>query len=55
MSNIAVNKNKTSKVAVNENMQDYSKEPFFVKKAEKATAFLKKHGLPKIQKKVIAS
>lgn len=27
------------------NMPDYSKDPFFVKKAEKARAFIEKHGI----------
>ena len=27
-------------------IKDYSKDPFFVKKAKDAKAFLKKHGLP---------
>ena len=34
-------------ITVKKKMRDYSNEPYFVKKAEKATAFLKKHGLPK--------
>ena len=39
---------KTSlKVVIVKKMKDYSKEPFFVKKAEDAKAILKKHGLPK--------
>jgi hypothetical protein len=32
-------------------MKDYSKEHVFKKKAEKALAFIKKHGLPKSKKK----
>jgi len=28
-------------------MRDYSEEPAFKKKAEKAAGFIKKHGLPK--------
>lgn len=35
------------KYKTDENMRDYSKEPAFVKAAEKAEAFLKKHPLPK--------
>lgn len=34
-------------IAIKKDMRDYSNEPYFVKKAEKATAFLNKHGLPK--------
>jgi hypothetical protein len=29
------------------NMRDYSKDPFVIKKAERARAFIAKHGLPK--------
>ena len=38
-------------LTVKKNMRKYSNEPFFVEKAEKAIAFLKKHGLPKASKK----
>lgn len=41
-----VEKKKTAKVTVAKKMRDYSKEPAFQKKAEKAAAFLKKNGLP---------
>jgi hypothetical protein len=34
-------------ITIDPNMRDYSKFPFFVKKAEKARAFIEKHGLPK--------
>jgi hypothetical protein len=34
------------RVVVNKNMKDLSNDPFFVKKAKAAEAFLKKHGLP---------
>jgi hypothetical protein len=34
-------------ITIDPNMRDYSKEPAFVKSAEKASAFLKKHPLPK--------
>ncbi len=34
-------------ITVNPNMRDYSKDPFFVKKAEKARALIAKYGLPK--------
>jgi hypothetical protein len=33
-------------ITVDPNMRDYSKEPFFIKKAERARAFIAKHGLP---------
>jgi hypothetical protein len=55
MATAIVNKNKAGKIdatiIVDDNMRDYSNDPFFVKKAEKATAFLQKHGLPKSAKK----
>ena len=35
-------------MAVVKKMKDYSDEPAFKKKAEKATEFLKKNGLPKV-------
>ena len=44
---VVVKKEKSNNVAVVKKMQDYSDEPAFKKKAEKATAFLKKRGLPK--------
>ncbi len=34
-------------VVVSSEVKDYSNDPFFVKKAEEAEAFLNKHGLPK--------
>jgi hypothetical protein len=37
-------------VTVDPNMRDHSKDAFFVKKAEKARAFIAKHGLPKSEK-----
>jgi len=37
---------KQSNITVVKNMRDYSNEPVFVKKAERATEFLKKHPLP---------
>ncbi len=41
-------KSKTDlKVIVNERMKDYSNEPYFVEKKEKAWQLIKKHGLPK--------
>ena len=44
---IAIKKGKSANVTVVKKMKDYSKESAFKKKAEKAIAFLKKHGLPK--------
>ncbi len=37
-------------ITINPNIRDYSKDPFFVKKAERARAFIAKHGLPKEDK-----
>jgi hypothetical protein len=37
---------KKHSVRVDENMPDYSKDPTFIKRAEEAAAFLKKHPLP---------
>lgn len=37
-------------ITVVHNMRDYSKDPFFIKKAERARAFIAKHGLPKEDK-----
>ena len=37
-------------ITVNPNMRDYSKDPFFVKKAERARALIAKYGLPKEEK-----
>ena len=44
---IAIKKEKSTNVSVVKKMKDYSKESTFKKKAHKAIAFLKKHGLPK--------
>jgi hypothetical protein len=44
---VAVKKEKSSEVAIVRKMKNYSNEPAFKKKAEKATKFLKKNGLPK--------
>lgn len=41
----AVKKNGAS-VNISNKVKDYSDDPFFVKKANAAEAFLKKHGLP---------
>jgi hypothetical protein len=43
--NTAVKK-KGAVVNINNKVKDYSTDPFFVKKAKAAEAFLKKHGLP---------
>ncbi len=43
---VAEKKQKKSQVAVVKKMRDYSNEPAFKKKEEKAKAFLEKHGLP---------
>ena len=47
MPEVAIKKERSSNVAVVKKMKDYSNEPAFKKKADKATAFLKKNGLPK--------
>lgn len=47
MPTVTVKKENTTNITVVEKMKDYSKEAVFKKKAEKAIAFLKKHGLPK--------
>ena len=39
--------NTQTHITIDEHMRDYSKEPAFVKAAERAKAFLKKHPLPK--------
>jgi hypothetical protein len=39
--------NKTRAVAIDKNMKDYSRHPFFIKKTEEANAFIRKYGLPK--------
>ena len=39
-------KKKANQVTVVKKMRDYSNEPAFKKKEEKAKAFLKEHGLP---------
>jgi len=38
---------KQANIATDKNMRDYSNEPAFIKSAERAEAFLKKHPLPK--------
>jgi hypothetical protein len=44
---IVLKKDSHSEITVVEAMRDYSIEPVFKKKADKAIAFLKKHGIPK--------
>jgi hypothetical protein len=51
MGTAATMKDKPVKVTVVKKMKDYSEEPVFKRKAEKAIAFLKKHSLPKTFKK----
>lgn len=48
MSSVAekTKKQKSGEIAVVKKMKNYSKEPAFQKKQEKAKAFLQKHGLP---------
>lgn len=36
----------TSEIKVVKNMRDYSNDPYFIKKAERAKAFIEKYGLP---------
>ena len=42
----AAAKKKDVVVGISDKVKDYSNDPFFVKKARAAEAFLKKHGLP---------
>jgi len=37
----------SKKVVISKKVKDYSKDPFFVKKAKQMEALLKEHGLPK--------
>jgi hypothetical protein len=37
-------------ITVNPNMRDYSKEPYFVEKHERARAFIAKHPIPEDMK-----
>lgn len=41
------NTQRNFQVTVVHDMRDYSKDPYFVKKLEKAKAFIEKNGLPK--------
>lgn len=47
MQTVVLKKESKTEIAVVKKMRNYSKEPVFKKKAEKAIAFLKKHSLPK--------
>jgi hypothetical protein len=38
-------------IIVNDKVRSYADEPFFIKKEEKAAAFLRKHALPEHLKK----
>ena len=40
------NKTQSRPITVDPNMRDYSKDPFVIKKVERARAFIAKHGLP---------
>lgn len=42
----SVIKKQRALVNISTKVKDYSNDPFFVKKAKAAEAFLKKHGLP---------
>jgi len=48
--NSATKKKHLPGITVDPNMRDYTQDPFFVKKAERARAFLAKHPLPKEEK-----
>jgi hypothetical protein len=37
-------------ITIDPNMPDFSKSPYAIKKAERARAFIAKHGLPKEEK-----
>ena len=47
MPTVALKKGNGNAVTVVKKMKDYSNEPAFKKKTEKAIAFVKKNGLPK--------
>lgn len=47
----ALKKFDTSNIIIVKEMRDYSKDPYFIKKAEDARAFIEKHGLPESFKK----
>jgi hypothetical protein len=45
-----VSKKQEPAITVDPNMPDFNKSPFAIKKAERARAFIAKHGLPKEDK-----
>jgi len=47
MSTSKTNNDQFLNITIVKELRDYSKDPYFVKKAEEAKEFLKKHGLPK--------
>jgi len=47
----AFNKKYNISVTVDENMEDFSNDPYFVAKNEKAAKFLAEHGVPESFKK----
>ena len=51
MPTATIKKDMSINVTVVKKMRDYSQDPFFKKKAERAKAFLKKHPLPEEFKK----
>ena len=51
MSGAALKKQNSTGVTIVKKIRDYSNDPFVKKKAEKAKAFIKKHGLPESLKK----
>jgi hypothetical protein len=49
MAKVKKNKKRRTKKTIgiiDPHMEDFSNDPFFVKKAEEAKAFLRKHGVP---------
>lgn len=48
---VTIKKERSTDITVVDKMKDYRDEPVFKKKAEKAIAFIEKHGLPKSFKK----
>jgi hypothetical protein len=51
MSTSKTNKDQFLNITIVKELRDYSKDPYFVKKAEEAKAFIKKHGIPEDFKK----
>ena len=47
MGNVSTSKKFTMDVVVDKSIQDHGNDPAIQEKAKKATAFLKKHGVPK--------